>query len=58
MMNKRSVISLFTAVAVGAAALLTPASALAAEMTYIDNSDLVPKYVEDQYVTMEDSGGG
>ena len=57
-MNKRSVISLLTAVAVGAAALLTPASAFAAETTYIDNSDLVPKYVEDQYVTMEDSGGG
>lgn len=57
-MNKRSVISLFTAVAVGAAALLTPASAFAAETTYIDNSDLMPKYVEDQYVTMEDSGGG
>lgn len=57
-MNKRSVISLFMAVAVGAAALLTPASAFAAETSYIDNSDLMPKYVEDEYVTMEDSGGG
>ncbi len=58
MMNKRSVISLFTAVVVGAAALFTPTSAFAAETAYIDNSELVPKYVEDQYVTMEDSGGG
>ncbi len=57
-MKKRSVVSLFTAIAVGAVAMLTPASALAAENTYIDNSDLVPKYVEDEYVTMEDSGGG
>lgn len=57
-MKKRSVISLFTAVAVGAAALVGPASALAAEPAYIDNSDLIPKYVEDQYVKMEDSGGG
>ncbi len=37
---------------------LTAGFVTSAEPVYIDNSDVTPKYVEDEFVTLEDSGNG
>ncbi len=37
---------------------LTAGFVTPAESVYIDNSDVTPKYVEDEFVTLEDSGNG
>ena len=58
MMKKRAWLSAGLSAAIGAAMLLTPLSAAAEGSGYLDNSDLMPKYVDDAQVTLEDSGGG
>ena len=56
---KRTILSLAAAALLCVSALGGPmAAAEEAAAGYIDNSDLVPKYVEDDQVVLEDSGGG